>query len=174
MYLKGNGVSVYTEYPRTGNLLRRKFTSYLLPTTLTMAALSLNEFVDSLIVSHLLGADAMAVVNLGMPIMLVMACFYSLLGNGGATLFARALGERNREYAGTCLRTAMLSAAVIGVLLLLIGMVFSTPVGHVLCREPDLQPAFQRYLHAAILSAPLIMTILTFLEFRWEAGTPEM
>ncbi len=137
-----------------------------------MAALSLNEFVDSLIVSHLLGADAMAVVNLGMPVMLVMACFYSLLGNGGATLFARALGERNQEYAGTCFRTAMLSAAVIGALLLLTGIVFCTPVSHFLCREPDLQPAFERYLRAAMLSAPLIMTILTFLEFLPPSGIP--
>ncbi len=165
-------MSVYKDYPRTGNLLRRKYISYLLPTTLTMAALSLNEFVDSLIVSRLLGADAMAVVNLGMPVMLVMACFYTFLGNGGATLFARALGERNREYAGTCFRTAMLSAAVIGVLLLLTGMVFCTPMSHFLCREPVLQPAFQKYLRAAILSAPLIMTILTFLEFLPPSGIP--
>ncbi len=162
----------HNEYPRTGKLLKRKFASYLLPTTLTMAALSLNEFVDSMIVSHLLGPDAMAVVNLGMPVMLVMACFYMLLGNGGATEFARALGERDREYAGTCFRVSILSAVVMGFLLMLAGLAFYYPLSHFLCRDPGLQLAFERYIRSVMISAPAIMITLTFMEFLPPCGIP--
>ena len=42
----------------------------------TYAALSLNEFVDSMLVSNLLGSDAMAIVNLGMPLMLIISAVY--------------------------------------------------------------------------------------------------
>ncbi|MCR5304410.1 MAG: polysaccharide biosynthesis C-terminal domain-containing protein, partial [Lachnospiraceae bacterium] len=162
----------HNDYPRTGSLLKRKFASYLLPTTLTMAALSLNEFVDSMIVAHLLGSHAMAVVNLGMPVMLITACFYTLFGNGGATEFARALGERNRKYAGTCFRVSILSAVVMGVLVMLAGLIFYYPLSHFLCREPGLQADFERYMRPVMISAPVIMTTLTFLEFLPPCGIP--
>lgn len=48
-------------YSRSDRLLRKKFFQYLLPTMITYAALSLNEFVDSMLVSNLLDSDAMAV-----------------------------------------------------------------------------------------------------------------
>ncbi len=41
-------------YSRSDRLLRKKFFQYLLPTMITYAALSLNEFVDSMFVSNLL------------------------------------------------------------------------------------------------------------------------
>ncbi len=165
-------MSNHVEYSRTGHLLNRKFVSYLLPTTLTMAALSLNEFVDSMVVSRLLGSDAMAVVNLGVPVVLTLACFYSLLGDGGATLFARALGARKRPYAGTCFRTAILSSAIIGILITLLGLVFLSPLSRLLCRDPVLLPVFERYLRAVLISSPFIMVVLTFSEFLPSFGMP--
>ena len=62
------------------NLLLKKYTEYLIPTMVTTAALSLNEFIDSMLVSKLLGTQAMAVVNLGMPIMLLLAAVVALGG----------------------------------------------------------------------------------------------
>lgn len=165
-------MSISRDYQRTNRLLRRKFSSYLLPTTLTMAALSLNEFVDSMMVSQLLGPESMAVVNLGMPVMLMMACIYALLGNGGATLFARLLGEKSRETAGACFRTAMLGSAVSGILLMLGGMTFFDPLSRLLCHDPNLLAPFSSYLKVAVLSAPLIIILLAFLEFLPSCGVP--
>ena len=58
---------------RSDKLLLRKFSQYLVPTMITYAALSLNEFVDSMLVSNLLGSEAMAIVNIGVPVVLLMA-----------------------------------------------------------------------------------------------------
>ena len=65
---------------------------YLVPTMLTTAAISLNEFVDSMLAASLLGSRAMAVINLGFPVVMLLAGIYTLLGNGGATLYASCLG----------------------------------------------------------------------------------
>ena len=72
---------------RSNQVLFKKFSQYLIPTMITYAALSLNEFVDSMLVSNMLGPDAMAIVGLGAPIMLIMAAIYSLLGSGGSTVY---------------------------------------------------------------------------------------
>ena len=159
-------------YLRTGGLLKRKFAAYLVPTMLTSAALSLNEFVDSMAVSRLLDPESMAVVNLGMPVMQVMACVYVLLGNGGATLFAAALGERKREEAGTCFRTAMLAAAAAGLLMTVLGLVFFRPAVNLLCPSGQLSPAFGGYLRVLLLSAAPIIVILSFTEFLPPCGVP--
>ena len=65
---------------RSDRLLRKKYTQYLIPAMITYAALSLNEFVDSMLVSNLLDSDAMGVINLGLPVVLVMSAAYAMLG----------------------------------------------------------------------------------------------
>ena len=57
---------------RSNRLMIKRYRQYLFPAMITYAALSLNEFVDSMLVSNLLGSDAMAVVSLGMPVMLCL------------------------------------------------------------------------------------------------------
>lgn len=52
-----------SKYERTSTLVNRKFYHYLIPTILSNVAMSLNEFVDSILVSHLLGIDAVGMVN---------------------------------------------------------------------------------------------------------------
>ena len=51
---------------RTSSILSQKFFRYLLPSLLTMAALSLSEFADSMLVSNLIGANAMSIIQLGL------------------------------------------------------------------------------------------------------------
>ena len=91
-------------YKRSNRLLFKKMIEYLFPTMLTMAALSLDAFVDSMIVSNLLGSNAMAVVGLGSPITMCIAATYTLLGNGGSTLYALSIGKRDTETAGKAFR----------------------------------------------------------------------
>ena len=73
---------------RSGKILNKKFFQFLLPTVLSTVAISLNEFVDCIMVSNLLGQHAMALVNMGTPVMLVFAVIYSMFGTGGAAVFA--------------------------------------------------------------------------------------
>lgn len=89
-----------TDFTRSDRILRRKLGQHLLPTMASYAALSLNEFLDSILVSNMLGSKAMAIVNLGMPLMLVYAAVYCLLGSGTATVYAVYLGKRDHEGAG--------------------------------------------------------------------------
>lgn len=160
------------KYNRSDRLLRKKFSQYLLPTMITYAALSLNEFVDSMLVSNLLGSDAMAIISLGMPLMLAMAAAYSLLGNGGSTIYALSLGSRDHKGAGESLTASVIEGLILGVLMMVLGFIFFGPFSRMLCHEPDLMPDFQIYLRTLLLSSPLLITILTFATFLPAAGYP--
>jgi len=176
MYTKysGRGTSVNTSAKRNNKLLFKKMMEYLFPTMLTMAALSLDEFVDSMIVSNLLGSNAMAVVGLGSPITMCIAAAYTLLGSGGATLYALSLGKRDNDTAGKALRVSVLTALFVGLAVLLAGFVFFDPLTSVLCKDASLLPAFRPYLRGLLMTAPFVITILTLVEFLPPSGAPKV
>ena len=157
---------------RSDKLLLNKFSQYLIPTMITYAALSLNEFVDSMLVSNLLGSDAMAIVNIGVPVVLVMSAAYALLGQGGATLYAIAAGRRDRESAGKSLTASLIMALVIGFLIMIPGLILLDPLAGILCKEEALRGTFVAYLRVLLLSAPLEVVILTLASFLPSAGYP--
>lgn len=160
------------ELLRSDKLLLRKYSQYLVPTMITYAALSLNEFVDSMLVSNLLGSEAMAIVNIGVPVVLLMAAAYALLGEGGATLYAMASGRRDTESAGKSMTASVVTAFIVGMLIMIPGLILLDPVVGVLCKEEALRGAFHVYLKVLLLSAPLEVVILTITTFLPSAGYP--
>ena len=136
---------------------------------ITYAALSLNEFVDSMLVSNLLGSDAMAIVNLGMPLMLIISAVYFLIGNGGSTVYAIATGGRDHDKAGRSLTASIVVAFVAGLLILGLGLIFASPLASMLCRNQELLPSFRGYMKVLLLSAPfeIVMNI-----FGWSMWIP--
>ncbi len=160
------------EVNRSNRLLMKKFGQYLLPTMITSAAVSLNEFADSMVVSRLLGSQGLAIVNLGAPVMLAVAAAFCLLGCGGSTIYAISLGRRDHEGAGRSFTAAMSVALFTGLLMFFLGFVFFRGISGILCDDPLVKPAFNHYLRVLLLSVPLLVTILTFVEFLPPAGLP--
>ena len=159
---------------RNNRLLIKKMIEYLFPTMLTMAALSLNEFVDSMMVSNLLGSNAMAVVGLGSSITMCMSGVYTLLGNGGATLYALCIGKRETDKAGKIFRMAIITAMAVGLAFLAVGLICFNPIVKMLCSDAALTADFRSYLRVLLISAPFIITILTFVEFLPPSGAPKI
>ena len=157
---------------RSNRLLYKKFLQYLLPTMITMAAVSLNEFVDSLLVSNLLGDRAFAIVNLGMPVMLAMSAISQLLGSGGATAYALATGNRDHETAGKSFTCSFFFALVAGLILLLC-IVITGPLASVMCTDLVLLADFEKYLTILLISGPFIVVTVTITSFLPSAGYPK-
>ena len=153
-------------------ILMKKYKQYLVPSIMTSLALALNEFVDCMLVSNLLGSDALAVANLGCPVILLIAAFYVLLGNGGSILYAIFLGKWDRVSAGKVFRLSLILSAVGGVLLLLIGLLLKGPVTGMLCADASLLPTYQSYYRVLLFSAPVLMLTLTFVSFLPPSGAP--
>ena len=80
---------------------------------LSTVAISLNEFVDCIMVSNLLGQHAMALVNIGTPVMLVFAVIYSMFGTGGAAVFASLSGAHEEKRAGKVYTVTFITASAL-------------------------------------------------------------
>ena len=159
---------------RSGYLVNRTFRRYLLPTVVTAIAISLNEFVDSLLVAHLLDAEAMAVVNVGSPIMLIIAAIYSLMGVGGSTIYAVCVGQRDTKRAGAAFSVSMLTAVVLAAAFAAAGLAFLNPVCHILCKDETVLLLLPDYARVLFLSAPLIVGLLALACFLPATGNPSL
>ena len=162
-------------FHRSYGILIRKFQKYLLPTMITTAALSLNEFADSMLVSNLLGSQAMAVVNLGYPVMLLMTAIETLFGVGGANCYAVFLGERKGEAAGKVFSLSLSAAFLSGLAITGAGILFPDLILPLLCQDDTLMAAgFDLYFRILVLSAPVLTLVLTLVEFLPSAGSPNL
>ncbi len=150
----------------------KKYRQYLLPSILTSLALALNEFVDCMVISNLLGNDGLAVASLACPVILFIAACYVILGSGGSTFYAVLLGKWESERAGKVFRMSMIMAVGTGLLLLAFGWIFGTPLVALFCPDEVLRPAFSTYFHTLLYTAPILTAMLTFVWFLPPSGAP--
>lgn len=98
----------------------RLFWSNALPMAVVMSLSGVLSVVDGAFVGRHLGAEALAAVSLGFPLVMLIAALSTLAGGGMASLRARALGAGDQESADRVLAGAHgLALALSAVLVLL-------------------------------------------------------
>ncbi len=80
---------------RNAYLIQKKIYQYILPGVLMTVAMQLGNVVDGMIVGNLLGSEAMAAIELSMPVLLTLQMPALMLAMGGAAEAAVLLGKRS-------------------------------------------------------------------------------
>ena len=105
----------------------RLFFRLAVPSMITMAFASIYQIADGLFVGRFIGEDALAAVNLIMPIIMIVFGFSNLIATGASVRISVLLGEKKREEASVLftftLRVIFLISCVLGML----GYVFAEP-----------------------------------------------
>ena len=98
-----------------------------IPSMITMAFVSLYQIADGLFVGRFIGGDALAAVNLIMPIIMIVFGFANLIATGASVRISVLLGEKNREEASKVftftLKVIFLISCVVGA----VGFLFAEP-----------------------------------------------
>lgn len=92
---------------RNAFLINKKIHQYILPGVLMTVAMQLGNVVDGMIVGNILGPDAMAAIEISMPVLLLLQMPAMMLAMGGAAEAAVLLGKRN-----TCEADGVFSASL--------------------------------------------------------------
>ena len=99
-----------------------------LPSMITMAFGALYQIADGLFVGRFIGEDALAAVNLIMPIIMTVFAFSNMVATGASVRISVLLGEKKREEASRVfsfsLKFIFLSSCIIGI----IGLLFAEPI----------------------------------------------
>ncbi len=98
-----------------------------LPSMISMAFGALYQIADGLFVGRFIGEEALAAVNLIMPIIMIVFAFSNMIATGASVRISVLLGEKRREKASDVfsftLKIIFILSCVIGVL----GFIFAEP-----------------------------------------------
>lgn len=117
------------KYKRTGFVLNKKYMHFMIPAMLSAVGISLSEFADSMVVSHLLSSDAFAIINLGTPVVFAVSLIYTIAGLGGSLLFAECLGRKDKKKADQYFTASTVLSLLLGILLFALLTVFHSALG---------------------------------------------
>lgn len=95
------------------------------PSMITMAFGALYQIADGLFVGRFIGGDALAAVNLIMPIIMIVFGFANLIATGASVRIAVLLGEKNREEASRVFTFTLKVIFAISCLLGVLGLLFA-------------------------------------------------
>ncbi len=105
---------------RNAYLIQKKIRQYILPGVLMTVAMQLGNVVDGMIVGNLLGSEAMAAIELSMPVLLTLQMPALMLAMGGAAEAAVLLGKRSLPEAGGVFSASLAAGAAVSLLFALL------------------------------------------------------
>ena len=113
---------------------------------------------DSIIVGHFVGKEALAAVGICNPISTLMILFLNGLCMGASILMGMQYGAKEYDTLHRQISTTMLSGVIFSVFLTLICVIFAVPILHLMQVDPSIMVMTTQYLR--IIFVGLVFTFL--------------
>ena len=111
-----------------------------MPTIVGMLAISSATIIDGLFVGNYVGSDALAAVNLSMPLLNIVFGFSFMLAIGGSVMAGKFLGEKNPEAASAIFSRVLLVQLGLGLFSLGLGLLFLDSLIFLLGADQGVEP----------------------------------
>ena len=134
-----------------GRLLAR----LAIPSSIALFVSATYNLVDTIFVGRGVGTDAIGGLTLVFPFQMVVMAFGNLVGIGAASIISRSLGAGDFERARHAAGTALTMALSLGVLMTLLGSLFSTGLATILGATGALSAPTLQYLRVILIGFPL-------------------
>ncbi len=152
---------------RTGSILR-----FSIPAIIGMVLTALITIADGYFMGNFIDKDAIAAVNLGLPIIYLYLAVGLMISVGGSVISGMSLGAGDMERCGKAFNQTMLSTAAIAFLLSIAVLFSFTPILKMLRAEGKVAAYFGQYYHIMLLELPLMIINSSFGMFIRTEGNP--
>jgi anti-sigma regulatory factor (Ser/Thr protein kinase) len=142
---------------RNAFIVSKALKTFVLAAVLTAAACQLAHTADSMIVGHTVGPDAVAAINLVLPLVEFLNCMGFLICFGANAMCAQAIGSDNKEAAAKTFTSVILSVMTLGLGASLLISVFSPQIVDFISDEPSLNDMAVTYIRTYSMGAWLLM-----------------
>lgn len=152
----------------------KRFYSYLGAAILSALSAMLGNFVDGIIVSHLVSAEGLSAINLCKPIAQFYYTYHQLFGLGGAMLVAMAIGAKDEQRVSDLLRVTVGLAAGFSLVVTLMGLICPETVVGWLCNKPELTEYTLDYARPLLIGSVAYMGVLLLSVLTAIDGAPKL
>lgn len=95
-----------------------------IPASIGILVMSLNVLIDTIFVGRWIGSNAIAAINVVLPVSFFIAALGMSIGVGGASVISRSLGEKNLFKASHTFANQITLTLIITVLVVILGLLF--------------------------------------------------
>lgn len=101
---------------RNPYLVTKALKTFMWGSILASVSAQIATTTDAIVVSNLIGPDAISAINLVMPVLAVFNCLMILFGIGSSILAAKAIGRRDEKSANGIFTSGILTSALTGII----------------------------------------------------------
>jgi putative MATE family efflux protein len=94
------------------------------PASIGILVMSLNILIDTIFVGQWIGSDAIAAINVVLPVSFFIAALGMSIGIGGASIISRSLGEKNQLKAENTFGNQITLTFIITIAVVIVGLAF--------------------------------------------------
>ena len=127
------------------------------PTIISMLVTSFYNMADTFFVGRI-GTSATAAVGVAFPVMAVIQALGFFCGHGSGNSISRKLGAQENDAAGELAATGFFGGMILGLLVLILGLLFLTPLSRILGSTDTILPYTREYLGIILVGAPWMTT----------------
>ena len=152
-------------YERNYKLINSKYREFLLPTLFTSMAGNISIFVDSILVSLLIGVINLSVMQVIEPVSTFLNLLYWMIGLGGSIVCSISKAEFDEKRSNELFTSSIISMIIIGVAIMLLSLAFSNNILQVLCTSSQLRPLVGEFFRYYILGIPFLCYMMAISYF---------
>ena len=109
-------------------MIKKLFGQMLLTQILSAMTVVLCMLIDSIMIGHFLGVNAMAAYGLASPVLLIFSALGSMLSAGIQVMSGKTMGNGDKKATDACFSVSVFLAGTISIVGLLVVLVFCSPI----------------------------------------------
>ena len=141
--------------------ITKLFLNFSIPAVTGMIVTALYAIVDGVFVGRGVGAEGLAALNLGYPIINFGAALSLMFGIGGATLIS--LNPKDKEHCNRCFSYIIILNVTAYLLILLAVLVFNEKIIYLMGANDNLMPMVKKYMYPCTFALGFLMISNCFL-----------
>lgn len=159
---------------RNAFLINKKIHQYILPGVLMTVAMQLGNVVDGMIVGNILGPDAMAAIEISMPVLLLLQMPAMMLAMGGAAKAAVLLGKRSAKEADGVFSAALAAGTALSLVFTLFTPFLPGVLAAALSGNETLAALAEPYIAVNFGGIPILTLAIIFCYFMNADNHPQL
>ena len=160
---------------RNGYLISKALHTFMWASILSSVAQLLSTLVDAIVVSNLIGPDAISAVNVSVPVLSMVGCFAILPGIGGSIVAAKAMGLRNQDEANRVFSISLKATLIFGLFVSIAGYLLAPFLVGLICPIGSrIYPLAATYLQIILIGMVFMLGAFTLQTFVKTDGNPKL
>lgn len=152
----------------------KEFLRFLTPSILVMAFMSAYQIVDGYFISAFVGSNALAAVNLIIPLNSIIFAFGLMFASGGGALISIKLGEKDAVTASKYISNLLTVSIAFGLFAMFLSFLFKEQLLALLGVNDELWEYASTYAVYIFITFPLLISKMEFAGFLRAEGSPRL